>query len=555
MSGNRRPLPSLGLSVIGLAWALLWLPASPAGATPPGNDARRLTDGAAAILEVHIDEAAELLEPLMTRYPTDGEVLEQYGWLEFHRGAYGNAVRRMEASLAAIPATRSAATRTQRESALALFATTVETTSGYVEQWSEDGRFVIRHAPGRDAVLVPYALDALARADEAVSRILGSRVPGPVRLEIYPSASALADISPLTAEEIARTGTIALSKWNRLMIASPRALRHGYPWLDTITHEHTHLVLSHGSRNRAPVWLQEGIAKLLEHRWRGSERYDGPIDAALDPSSRALLLGAVEEDRLLPFARLHPSIAQLPSQEDAALAFAQVATFMRRYAREGADDALAEVTARLAEGHDAQAALADVAGVPFPSLVERWRRELRTTASAATRSPSPRRGRQPTRLLPRRLASNDPRRDARAEVEEADGPEARRHLRLGDLLWERSRYGAALAEYERALRHVPGDPVTSTRLAHAALRAGQPTRARTALEPLAAEYPEYAPLIAMLGAAMVGEGAAARAVPILRDSLALNPFDPQPHCDLAQVAPGASERQREARACALLSAP
>ena len=127
----------------------------------------------------------------------------------------------------------------------------------------------MRYADGLDAILVAYALQAMAAADEVLTRELGVRVPGPVRLEIFPDPSALAAVSRLSLEAIQRTGTIALCKWDRLMVTSPRALVRGYPWMDTIAHEYVHLVLSRASRDQAPVWFHEGMAKFFERRWRG----------------------------------------------------------------------------------------------------------------------------------------------------------------------------------------------------------------------------------------------------------------------------------------------
>ena len=43
------------------------------------------------------------------------------------------------------------------------------------------------------------------------------------------------------------------------------------------------------------------------------------------------LAQAVLKDKLITFERMHPSIALLPSQEDAALAFAQVSTFVQAF--------------------------------------------------------------------------------------------------------------------------------------------------------------------------------------------------------------------------------
>ena len=46
-------------------------------------------------------------------------------------------------------------------------------------------------------------------------------------------------------------------------------LTTGYDWLDTVSHEYVHLVVSRKSRNTVPIWMHEGLAKYLESRWRG----------------------------------------------------------------------------------------------------------------------------------------------------------------------------------------------------------------------------------------------------------------------------------------------
>ena len=93
-------------------------------------------------------------------------------------------------------------------------------------------------------MLVPYARDTLEAAYQALHDDLGFDAEIPIRVEFYRSPSDLAAVSSLSQAEVARTGTIALCKWARLMVTTPRALAYGYPWLDSINHELVHYAVS-----------------------------------------------------------------------------------------------------------------------------------------------------------------------------------------------------------------------------------------------------------------------------------------------------------------------
>ena len=242
---------------------------------------------------------------------------------------------------------------------------------------------VIRY-PAEDAVLVPYARDTLEAAYQALHDDLGFDAEIPIRVEFYRSPSDLAAVSSLSQAEVARTGTIALCKWARLMVTTPRALAYGYPWLDSINHELVHYAVSTLTGDRAPVWLQEGLAKFLERRWRE------PAGGRIPPAMEHLLAKALHSGKLIPFDAMHPSMAKLPSAEDATLAFAEVANAIaylhqkggmagaarrdqarrgrRRRARgrrRGGRRVVARVRTRLARLHG-RAALQDVPGHRHP---------------------------------------------------------------------------------------------------------------------------------------------------------------------------------------------
>ncbi|MCB9591748.1 MAG: hypothetical protein H6719_03355 [Sandaracinaceae bacterium] len=524
---------------------LLAMPSS-AFALPRGADGVALRDAASAMHELRIEEAGAAIDRLALEHADDPDVRFERAMVRFYRGDYAGAVSDLDAA----GDQGSLRTPEDRATLADLIRATREATRSFVTVRSSDGRYLVQHAPGPDALLVPYAFEALERADRALSAEIGVRLPGPIRLEIYPSAASLAQVSSLTVQDIETTGTIALCKWDRLMVTSPRALVRGYPWMDTIAHESVHLFLARASRDEAPVWFQEGVAKFLERRWREEQ----PA-AHLDPTSELLLRYALTcparpqapecqvavatgTASLLPFERLHPSIARLDSQEQAALAFAQVATFIEQFYGAHGRAGLQRAIRQTATGTDAREALAAVAGTTFAELERGWR------AALAAR-PSPDAG-APPRVLHMRLRHDDGPVDESAEI---DNERARRFVRLGDLLWDRDRAAAASVEYGRAHDIVPDDPIVAARFARAALVGGRPAEAIRALAPSREHFEEHEPTWAVSGAAWLALGDLPAAAEALRSAIRLNPFDPDPHCDLAEASADADERRREREVC------
>src|SRR5207248_2251818 len=240
----------------------------------------------------------------------------------------------------------------------------------------DSAHFVLLTRPGKDSLLAPYALEALEKAYAALTRGLGVAPAEKIRVEVYESAQALARVSPLTVAEIKASGTIALCKYNRLMITSPRALLRGYAWLDTLSHEFTHYLVTKKGRNTVPIWLQEGLAKFLETRWRGAP------GQAVDESSTAVLARAARDKKLIPFAAMHPSIAKLPTQEMAALAFAEVEAAIKLLYQRGGQRALTELVAAMAGGSSDEAAVAQAYGKSFAQFEQDWRAATRSRRSS-----------------------------------------------------------------------------------------------------------------------------------------------------------------------------
>jgi len=191
-----------------------------------------------------------------------------------------------------------------------------------LSQRSPDGHVEVVFADARDVLIAPYLFAAMADARAALGDEIGVLPDHPIRFEILDDPAKLALVSPLTLDNVYTTGTVGITKYRRIIMVSPRVLLYGYGWLDTAVHEYVHYLVTLRTRNRAPVWLQEGLAKLLETRWRAAT----PLP--LDPAPRKLLARGLARNDLVSFTEMYPSLAMLPSQERAALAYAQVQTML-----------------------------------------------------------------------------------------------------------------------------------------------------------------------------------------------------------------------------------
>ena len=401
-------------------------PELPAIRTAEGRAAERSFD------EWRFREGRERLAALAAKTPGTAEVAYLEGYARFLEGDYVASVTSLKAAAAA-PGPDPGV-----KELLALASAAGDAVKDHREHRSS--HFLVR-APVEDAVLVPYALEALESAYDALALDLGFAAEMPIRIEFYRSPSDLAEVSSLSVAEVARTGTIALCKWARLMVTTPRALSYGYPWLDSINHELVHYAISTLSRDKAPVWLQEGLAKFLETRWRA------PAGARLVPSMEHLLAKALRGGKLISFDAMHPSMAKLPSAEDASLAFAEVATAIGYLHATGGVAALRSAVTAVGEGADARRAVAAAAGGGWPEFERGWKAymtglklkmypgfDLPTTHI-----------RKASAIASRRKPSED---EALASTSiKAVGP--MRFLRLGNMMLKRNRPRAAVLEYEK----------------------------------------------------------------------------------------------------------
>jgi tetratricopeptide (TPR) repeat protein len=472
-----------------------------------------------------LDEAKTLLDDLEKRAADAVEVKWLKAELAFQTGDYAGAIKLLDkvpddAVDGMVGQTRKLAT------------STLSVTETFAETKSPKGHFVIRYASGSDdAVIADLAGEVLDKAWEVIGEDLGLKPADAIRVEILGAPSDLAKLSPLTERDIETTGTIALSKYNKLMVVSPRATLFGYPWMDTLVHEYTHLVVSRIAYDAVPVWLQEGIARFEQSRWR-----NGPT-VKLGATEQALLTSALKKGRLVTLDEMHPSMAKLPSQDAAALAYAEVYTLVGWMHGKVGYKGLQALLVDQKDGKSARRAVADALGMSWSAVDKEWRASLKGAGDAKARAGKP-------------IKFSKGGVDSENVGLETVNARARKFARIGGMLRARGMKESAAVEYEKALAVAP-DPFVAGKLARTLVELGKHDRAIELATPLVAADGDDAVAAVTLGIARSARQEWAEAVAAYEQALRVSPFDPQTRCGLAEAYAeiGDTRASREQTAC------
>ncbi len=490
-------------------------------------------------------EAAAIAAELERTLPDVPPVQAVLGEVKFHQGDYEGARRLLR---------RASEGGSADPLLLQLAESTYEETAGFVSVESE--HFVLRTPAGKDEILADTALWALEKAYAALTQAFDYEVPHKIPVDVLHDARGLAAVSTLTVQEIETSGTIALCKFNRLMITSPKALARGYAWLDTLSHELIHLIISEKSRNTVPIWLHEGLAKYMQSLWRGQR------GLALTPASEQLLAQAVKKNELITFEQMHPSMAKLPSQEATALAFAEVFTvieyLMSDAVTQGKKSPYAVTNTlldTLATGKNMDRSLQASAGTNLAGLQKRWKRYLKKRPFKLKADDKPR----PLRFVHNARKGNasvDEEEDEAALFETTDD-KAKKFVRLGNLLRGRARLKAATVEYEKARGRLKSmSPSLNNRVAGIYLRLDDTAGAARILDETVKVYPDDPQTRVLRGRLFLAEKKYKQARGEYERALWENPFHPEVHAGLYQIADktnDASLKKKAERNLGLLS--
>ena len=493
----------------------------------PAASARTLQEINALISDWQTEEARISLEALKPEWGAQPLYQFTAGRLAFMSGDYREATRLFDEVAAAQPALALSAS-----DVINTARATRDALSGMNEMASDDGRFVLRYFK-EDRLLMPYLLEVLQATDAALSRDFQYKPPGRVVVEIYPTADYLAKVSSLTEEDIETSGTIALCKYNRLMFTSPRGLVRGYGWRDTVAHEFVHYYVTKYSANTVPIWLHEGIAKFQEIRWRSEP------SRHLAPPQEDLLARSLEIDQLITFDQMHPSMAKLPSQEAASLAFAEVHLVIDFLYKRGGYQQLRTLLLTLKSGADMDAALMEAYGLDLKGVWSAWLMAMK--AEGFKKYPG---------LVQRSLKFKRPGQEGEpeAEYDSIEEKEVKDWAHLGELLRARGRHYAALREYRKAEeKGGDGHLVVQNGIASSLIELGKPVDVPSTLQRVRDYYPTFLTTHLNLGRAFIALKEPERAVLALEEAVGINPFHPLPHQALLRLYEQLGDDQKASR--------
>lgn len=456
-----------------------------------------------------ISEADTLAKSLLQQFPQSGDVRFLQAQVEFFKGNYEYAwkiLKPVKDKHDSVQEFKSLANETRQAAA------------NFISRESE--HFIFRFEKGPDEILVHYAEEVLERSYQVLGKLLNYFPKEKVRVEIYPNREPLSRVSPLTREDIITSGTVALCKYNRIMLISPASLVRGYHWMDTLSHEYTHYLLTKKSHNKLPLWIHEGIAKHFEGKWRQAEDF-------LSPLMKTVLAAGLANDYLISLDAMMPSLAKLKNQEDVQLAYAEVASMVDFMIREKGASVLASLLDDLAAGMDFESALTAQLGMDLATFQEKWKgfmkqQNLKTIPGLKALK---------TRFKTDRSAEED-----KKDYQEVGAQRTQDLTFLGDILKSRNQYKAAIIEYEKAFEE--GDvesPILYNKLAGTYLILQDYEQAELNLKKSLQHYPDFHTTLVNLGETYLETKRLLEAKELFEQAVRINPFNPFVHLRLIKI--------------------
>lgn len=351
----------------------------------------------------------------------------------------------------------------------------------------------------KDEILRHYIPLVVEEIYKEVGEIFNYYPESKIRIEIYSDRETFSKATTLKEHEVLRTGIVGVSKFNKLMLLTPRILVQGYNWKGTLRHEFIHYIVSAITFDQTPVWLQEAIARY----------FDG---SGISIPHLYLLKKRIEEDRIISLEEMHPSIAKLPSDEDAALAFAEVYTLMDFFIKKFGKNLIMEILNRIENGEDALQVLRELTKMDLSSIMEEWKKHALSLAKNSF----------PAELPKLRF------KDGNKKVED-------KNYTLGNVLLERGYKKEAIFEYERSLKNSPYRRRALVKLVNLYIESGEYKKGEKKCKDILMIHPHDYTGNLLMGRIKLKTGKIQEAKQYFENALYINPFDIELHIYLYRV--------------------
>jgi tetratricopeptide (TPR) repeat protein len=364
---------------------------------------------------------------------------------------------------------------------------------------------------------------AAARAVEAC--LAGFPEPAePVQVVLLESLDELSALSQVPASKLEASGTVGMTLAGRIVLLSPAVFPNGYEWDVALCHETAHLALHGTGAAKLPLPLEEGLASLLDTRsTSGALRELSPLD-------RALLALAAEKQLLQEWEALESPFWTRESDLLARLATLQALLLARSFVEKAGDGGPAALVNQVRAGKDWKAAVEELTGLTWESLLGRARARWKSAGSRQHLSVWMfARGQD---FLPEK---------GRKAVEEG-----KRLVFLADLLWGRGRNEAALTTYLRLAPELQSTPEVVWRITRLLAEQGRSAEALERAETALSLFPDDSRVLFQAASLLLSQGGAGKAdlhrrgEELARRAWLLNPFANETNAMLDRLGPESS---------------
>jgi len=185
----------------------------------------------------------------------------------------------------------------------------------------QNDRFIIKYDPRQDKQFVDQIMKILDNAYARLSKDLSYQPKEKIIVKLYPDIKRFhfaASTPPWFR------GGVALTKENKIYLATPKREVNIEKLPQVITHELSHVFTSFITYNTLPAWMNEGIAQYEASQW--------------DSEKENILKSAVLEDKLLSLQELERPFTVFKEPKRIILAYAQsyqaVKSIMDHYGRD-----------------------------------------------------------------------------------------------------------------------------------------------------------------------------------------------------------------------------